>query len=219
MDGIHDAGGLSGLGPIDRSKEDQIFKADWEKRMMALTLGCTPQPGWNIDLARHARETIPAADYLRFAYYEKWHLQVAAMLVDAGVVTVEELASGKAETSAGQQPPPADAARARALIAKGYDPKVPRETPAVFAVGDRVRCRIGAVPHHTRMPRYVRGATGVIHADYGDHVIPDDAQRGRHSAEPLFCVAFRSADLFADAQNPNDAVYLDLWQRYLEPAA
>ena len=37
---------------------------------MVVALGASGQ--WNIDQSRHARESLPPADYLRWSYYRIW---------------------------------------------------------------------------------------------------------------------------------------------------
>ena len=50
---------------------------------------------FSIDLFRHVRECIDPTEYLSRRYYDQWLQAHATMLVDAGAVTVEELATGK----------------------------------------------------------------------------------------------------------------------------
>ena len=43
-----------------------------------------------------------------------------------------------------------------------------------FKVGDTIRTRVDNPPGHTRLPRYVRGRTGVIESFRGVSPVPDD---------------------------------------------
>ena len=99
MNGAHDLGGMHGLGPIDPEPESQepVFHADWERRAFALALGgSTGALGrWNIDMAQYARERQHPVDYLRNTYYENWLVGLEKLLVETGLVTADELASGK----------------------------------------------------------------------------------------------------------------------------
>ena len=36
MNGIHDLGGMHGIGRIVREKDEPVFHADWERRMFGL---------------------------------------------------------------------------------------------------------------------------------------------------------------------------------------
>ncbi len=92
MDGIHDMGGMHGFGAITREADEPVFHADWERRVFALDmLAETFIEGANIDAFRHAIERLEPATYLTVSYYEKWALALEALLVDAGVVTPEEV--------------------------------------------------------------------------------------------------------------------------------
>ncbi|HWF82321.1 MAG TPA: SH3-like domain-containing protein [Streptosporangiaceae bacterium] len=85
-----------------------------------------------------------------------------------------------------------------------------------FAPGDRVRTRRTDPPHHTRLPRYVRGATGTVVELQGSHPLPDDRARGlRADPEPVYTVRFAARDLFGEGEH---VVTVDLWQSYLEEA-
>src|SRR5580693_4603338 len=98
MNGGHDLGGMHGLGPILAESESQepVFHADWEKRVFGLALALGPLGQWNIDMSRFARERQHPADYLLHSYYENWLVGLEKLLVEKGLVTAEELGSGKA---------------------------------------------------------------------------------------------------------------------------
>ena len=76
---------------------DVVFHADWHARALALTLASGSLGKWNIDVSRHARECLSPKDYTAFSYYEKWMGGLAALLVDTGVLTREELAGQTAD--------------------------------------------------------------------------------------------------------------------------
>ena len=61
-----------------------------------------------------------------------------------------------------------------------------------YTLGSRVRVRTGDPDHHTRVPRYVRGHTGVIIAALGHWPVPDDSARGstRRGSRPVTRSAF-----------------------------
>jgi nitrile hydratase len=85
-----------------------------------------------------------------------------------------------------------------------------------FLPGDRVRTRRGDPPHHTRLPRYLRGATGVVLELEGEHPRADERSRGLAAApEPVYSVQFAGADLFDGTRHQ---VVASMWQSYLEPA-
>ncbi len=93
MDGIHDLGGMHGFGAISRAVDEPVFHAEWERRVFALDLLVEAfVEGANIDAFRHAIERLEPATYLGVSYYEKWAHALETLLVDAGVVTLEEIA-------------------------------------------------------------------------------------------------------------------------------
>jgi len=85
-----------------------------------------------------------------------------------------------------------------------------------FPAGSRVRTRRTDPPHHTRLPRYARGAVGTVVESEGRHPVADDRARGLPSEpEPVYAVRFAAQELFGEGDH---AVTLALWERYLEPA-
>ena len=86
-----------------------------------------------------------------------------------------------------------------------------------FRPGDRVRVRRMRPEGHTRCPRYVRGALGVIERVHGDDLLADASARGEDApVEAVYAVRFRSEDLFGHSDEPPYRVLVDLWDSYLE---
>ena len=84
-----------------------------------------------------------------------------------------------------------------------------------FTSGDRVRTRGTDPAGHTRLPRYVRGAAGVVVGVAGHRPLADERARGRLvPAEPVYRVRFGAAQLFG--AGTHDLV-VELWESYLEP--
>jgi hypothetical protein len=73
------------------------FHADWEKRVLGVTLAAGALGYWNIDASRHVRESLPPAIYYNASYYEIWLRGLEILLQRAGEVSAEELATGKAQ--------------------------------------------------------------------------------------------------------------------------
>ncbi len=217
----HDMGGRKGDGPVT-SEPDGIAQhaAPWQRKALALTLAAGGIGAWTIDRSRHMRELLP--DYAHLSYYEKWLAALADLLVDKGLVTRTELSDGRADP-APLSPRAFTEDKVAPALARGTPYLRPGPTPA-FAPGDLVQTRAPAanahVPGgHTRLPAYAAGKTGRVILSHGCHVFPDSNAHGLGEApEPLYTVAFRSADLWADAEHPADEVTLDLWQSYLAPA-
>ena len=70
------------------------------------------------------------------------------------------------------------AADVAAVLARGSPTARPGAGAAPSRVGDAVRLRSGAVPHHTRLPGYARGKRGTITAVHGPHVFADAHAQG-----------------------------------------
>jgi nitrile hydratase subunit beta len=84
-----------------------------------------------------------------------------------------------------------------------------------FRPGDRVLTSRADPPHHTRLPRYARGAAGTVLELEGRYPLPDDRSRGLASApEPVYAVRFPAAELFGAGDHQ---VTLALWESYLRP--
>ncbi|HEY2707403.1 MAG TPA: nitrile hydratase subunit beta [Caulobacteraceae bacterium] len=216
MNGVHDMGGMHGLGPVAPEPGEPVFHADWERRVHAMVIA-SPTRG-NIDAGRHQRELIAAADYLRMTYYEKWFEGLRQMLLKGEAVAPDELAAGVADPAAPKSTPRlAPEAVAPALSTSGS--YLRKAAPPAFVAGDRVRALNLHPTGHTRLPRYVRGHVGVIERCHGAHVFPDSHAHGAgEDPHPLYTVRFTATDLWGPAANPRDSVSLDLWEPYLERA-
>jgi nitrile hydratase len=211
-----DLGGTSGHGPIVNEPEDERFHADWEPRVLALTLAMGAAGLWNIDMSRAARESLPA--YAHLTYYEIWFEGLLKLMAVHGLVTDDELRAGHSLHAARALPRKLHAADVPAVLAKGAATERPATASAKFRVGDRVRMYAGEVPHHTRLPRYVRGHRGVIERVHGAHVFADAHASGR-GEQPhwLYTVSFDARDLWPDAQR-GVRVSVDAWEPYMERA-
>ena len=87
----------------------------------------------------------------------------------------------------------------------------------LFRVGDLVRASRVDPPHHTRLPRYARGAVGTVTDLQGRYPLPDRrARRLSAEPEPVYSVAFAARDLFGAGEH---TVTVDLWESYLRPVA
>ena len=67
-------------------------------------------------------------------------------------------------------------------------------------------------------PAYVRGRKGVVHTYVGPEILADASAAGDIRKEPLYTVRFEAAALWPEAILRRAAVYLDLWESYLESA-
>lgn len=81
-------------------------------------------------------------------------------------------------------------------------------SPATFAVGDRVRTRMIHPQGHARLPRFVRGQVGTVVSVHGAQVFPDRnavplGQRPDPSPEWIYTVEFAGPDLWGPRQRPH----------------
>src|SRR5438046_7028971 len=94
MNGVHDMGGMQGFGPIEPEKNEPVFHALWEGRVLAMirAVGAT---GKLRAASRPAIESISPADYLRMSYYERFFTALVERMIASGLVTRQEIKSGK----------------------------------------------------------------------------------------------------------------------------
>lgn len=218
MNGIHDMGGMQGFGSVRPEADEPVFHHDWEARLFAIRHALGAWGRWNIDASRYARELIPPAEYLRMSYYERWLAGLLTQLVDVGLVTAEELRSGRPAAGSIPVTPALRPDGLQRLLAGAPAARDVARTPA-FRVGDAVRARNVQPGGHTRLPRYVRGRQGTIQRVHGVHVFPDANAHGLgEQPQPLYGVRFAAEQLWGESAGARDAVHLDLWESYLERA-
>jgi nitrile hydratase subunit beta len=221
MNGAHDLGGMHGLGPInpEPEAEEPVFHTDWEKRVFGFTLAAGFLGKWNIDMSRHSRERQHPVDYLRHTYYENWLAGLEKLLVETGLISQEELATGKpagpAEASTRKCVPKAE--DVAEIIARGNPVAMAIDTPPRFKTGDKVRACNRHPAGHTRQPLYVRGRIGMICEHHGAHIFPDRNAAGSKEGRHLYSVGFKAETLWGENADDRSVVYVDLWEDYLEP--
>ncbi|NBS02238.1 MAG: nitrile hydratase subunit beta [Rhizobiales bacterium] len=221
MNGPQDLGGMMGFGPVRPEADEPVFHGEWEKRALALTLASAALGEWNMDMGRHARESLPPHIYLSVSYYEIWTRALANMLAERGMVTAEELAAARQLVPpVPTKKPKADKAQVAAALAKGspYDRQV--DQPARFALGERISTKVMHPATHTRLPRYARGKTGEIVAVHGAFVFPDSHAHGL-GEQPQWCygVKFSGRELWGPDSDSGLEVIVDCWEPYLQDRA
>jgi nitrile hydratase len=217
MNGVHDMGGMHGMGPIAPERNEPVFHEHWESRVFAMVRAMGAWGKWNIDASRYQREQIPAADYLSMSYYEKWLWGLQELMVQKGLVSREELRSGRPSPNAPKLKPALSPEKVPVLVAKGSPANRQAHSEPRFKVGQPVRTRNINPIGHTRLPRYARDKQGTIDRIHGVFVFPDtnSAFRGE-DPQYLYCVRFAARELWGDTAPARDQVYIDLWETYLE---
>jgi nitrile hydratase len=219
MNSVHDMGGMHGLGPLVVEQDEPVFHQSWEARVYALANAVGAWGRWNIDAGRQQQERLPAADYLRASYYERWLMGLIENAVGYGLVTREEIETGRPAPGSARLTPPLQASMVTELRRRGSPKTRSVERQPRYRPGDAVRTRNIHPLTHTRLPRYARDKPGVILALHGAHVFPDsNAQFQGENAQPLYTVRFAARTLWGDAAAERDSVCIDLWEDYLDPA-
>jgi nitrile hydratase beta subunit len=222
VDGVHDMGGMHGFGRVVEPGSELPYHERWEPRIFAIQMlvgleGLGAGPG-----GRAVREEMDPADYLAAPYYERWLYSAEQRLLRKGTITPGELERVMERLEAGESVPVhRDAAMAERILAdlRSVYPMHPPPPEVRFDRGDRVRVKRMHPAGHTRCPRYARGAAGVVESVRGADRLPDRAVYGEQVApEPVYCVSFRSQDLWGASEETPWTVMLDLWDSYLEPA-
>ena len=203
-----DLGGQNVRGAIVPEAEGELFHAPWEPRVMALVVAMGPTGLSNIDMNRSARETLP--NYRDLSYYEIWLAALEKLLAQEGVLS-------------GTPPPPKQVMSAdlvAALIAAGSPFSRSPAAPARYALRQRVRTIAAQPAHHSRLPAYARGKSGIVERVHGAHVFPDTNAHGLgESPQWLYSVAFDATELWGvQGAAIRSTVSVDAFEPNLEPA-
>jgi nitrile hydratase len=225
MNGVHDMGGMHGMGPVVAEPDEPVFHTSWERRAFAITMAAGFLGKWNIDMSRFARELMPPAEYLAASYYERWLFGLEVLAVATGLMGRDEIEAavrGTAPAVVTTPEQPFRVLQARdvgKVLLKGGAARVDAAVAAKFRAGDRVLARNINPIGHTRIPRYVRGRRGTIDRDHGVFVFPDTHAAGEgQKPQHVYSVRFTAQELWGADPSSRDAVYVDLWDDYLEPA-
>lgn len=91
MNGIHDCGGMNGLGPIVIDRDEELFSAPWERRAFAMFIAVFAAGVFNVDEFRYNIEVMDPAEYLQSSYYEHWIHSLERMLTTKGILSSAEI--------------------------------------------------------------------------------------------------------------------------------
>jgi len=218
MNGVHDMGGMDGFGKVEPEPNEPVFHSAWEARVMAMNraLGATGE--WNIDMSRFSLESLRPDVYLASSYYRKWFLGLERRLLERDLIAEDEIASGHALRAGKPLKRKFTTADIGRVLTRGSYGR-PATAPARFKPGDRVRARNINPTTHTRLPRYVRGHTGIVERVQGCHVFPDTAAIGKgEHPQWLYTVCFDARELWGDDADPTVTVSVEAFEPYLESA-
>jgi nitrile hydratase subunit beta len=85
---VHDRGDWPTDAPIDRTEHEL---EDWELLTDALVHSLAGEGLMNVDELRRGIESMPADQYERASYYERWLYSIEAILTEKGVLATGEL--------------------------------------------------------------------------------------------------------------------------------
>jgi nitrile hydratase len=196
---------MQGFGRVSPEEDEPVFHEPWEGRVFGIVRSAAVP---NL-FSRFAIESIEPARYLSSSYYERWMMMLESRLLDDGIVTAEEL---DAKTERFRQHPDAspsrheDPALVRSWKERLRSAGSPHREVGVlpqFDVGDPVATRNINPTGHTRLPQCARAKHGVVARCHGVH----DSVR------------FDATELWGEAAEANQVVYIDMWESYLMPAS
>jgi nitrile hydratase len=181
-------------------------------------------PGKQPPSMRSIIESMEPVRYLTVSYYERFLHVLEMNAVEKGLLTREEL---DARTELFRRHPdapvplrsaPTEAARAVASFNVQARPEPSGPLPQ-FKVGDPVAARNLHPAGHTRLPRYIRGKRGVIERVNGWYRLQDEEVEGLGpNPQTVYTVRFPAREVWGPRADPHHAVYLEMWEGYLEPA-
>lgn len=208
MDGAHDLGGKSGFGGVRVARHEPTFHKSWEATAWALNvLAIGTLRAYKADTYRHAIERMEPSWYLRARYYERTLTAVATLLVELGVVSLDDL-----ERRAGGQVPLSEPVAALPdLQIEDTAATQPR-----FRRGDELVVNAKPTPGHTRCPAYVRGRRGMVRRVYPLAYYPElrahsIVKRREHS----YAIEFQASELWAGS-DAHQSVVVELFESYLD---
>ncbi len=206
MNGVHDLGGTDGFGPVEVAANEPVFHREWERVVFGLVAAMSAQRFSNAHTFRHAIERMEPTHYLGSSYYEHWLTALTTLMVEKGLVSHADL-----EARAAGQVPVSQPLRHGAVVSSAPSAATPR-----FTIGSAVVVRNLHPLGHTRCPRYVRGKRGVVTRVDGRFPLPDIAHGGERCEQYTYNVRFESHEMWGDTADQAAAVYVDLWESYLE---
>ena len=217
--GVHDMGGVAGYGPVEPEENEPVFHDEWEGRVFGLVVSVK---------GGFSRSTLEGLDPERYlaGYYRRLMLALETGLIERGVLSADEIDEKTAHFHGDPEARPTrvdDPALTEQVRADMYRQRQLRREPGrppAYAVGDDVRTRRIEHGGHTRLPGYAQGKRGTVVAVYAAYDLPDEPPgRGdaTATAQQLYSVRFEATDLWGDSAEPGSALYIDMWEGYLEP--
>ena len=208
MNGVHDLGGMHGMGPIAYEHNEPVFHEPGRGGVALIRA----VRGWRkstADADRHAIEQLPPADYLR-PYYERRLVGFLTIVKRNGFIISEELERGKAALGSRKTTPPLTAAMSPGYVNRGIpsaiEPTISHDSRSVS-----VSARETSIPSAIRACRDTRAArVGTITRDHGVYNFPDTNAHGLGAKrQHVYSVRFSSTELWGESAAARSVVHLD----------
>ena len=217
MDGVHDMGGMDGFGKVEVEKDEPVFHAAWEGRVLAMQRAMGYAGAWHIDHSRFAQERLPPLTYLGVSYYRRWALAMEKNVTERGFASPAELEAGHAQGPGKALPRKLTPDLVAALTRSSFYRQ--QQGPQQFQPGDRVRTKNIHPATHTRLPRYARDKIGTVESCHGCHMYPDSVAIDRgDDPQWLYTVVFDGPELWGPDSDPTLKISIEAFEPYLEPA-
>ena len=216
-------GGMHGFGPVPIETDEPVFHEPWEGRVYAMAIAAGKKRLTEPAGLRSYIEGLEPARYLRSSYYERWMGALEDALISKGVTTREELDrltehfAERPDSKPERREDPELAAKVVASIFRHRSPQKETDRDQRFNVGDRVRARTINPQGHTRLPRYIRGRSGVVTRLHGVHSFDDTKAQGLGpQPQHIYNVKFEARELWGEEASETESVYIDMWDSYLD---
>eukprot|EP00571_Detonula_confervacea_P009187 CAMPEP_0172320344 /NCGR_PEP_ID=MMETSP1058-20130122/40329_1 /TAXON_ID=83371 /ORGANISM="Detonula confervacea, Strain CCMP 353" /LENGTH=536 /DNA_ID=CAMNT_0013035595 /DNA_START=66 /DNA_END=1676 /DNA_ORIENTATION=- len=223
----HDVGGdLSAFGPLASTIERADDLLDWEVRCHSLFAVLAIKGAVSTDGLRRSIESFTPRQYSSWTYYGKWAAGMTTLLLEAGIITRQELnealfgtvlitQNGKTNldsTSMRVEPlfNSGDSVRVRPFAHRGQDDG---------SSGSGLEWR----RPHIRVPGYIYGVRGVVERVCGEHKDPSFLAFGLDAPTVrLYRVRFRMKDVWPehhDRKCNEDAIEVEVYEHWLETSS
>lgn len=204
MRGVHDLGGIEGLGPVVVERDEPVFHHPWEADVFRLAMASFGL--FKGGEFRHAIERMDPAAYLSTSYYEHWLSALETLMVEQGHLDDDELRARGGGTPH----------RVNAVHPESSAPPAVAAAPR-FDSGDRVTVRRSTRHGHSRCPGYLDGVEGRVVKRVATWTLDDAAAHGAPRREQVYLVRFRSDDVWGPPCESHE-ILVELWETHLEHA-
>jgi nitrile hydratase len=209
---------MHGFGSVRIEADEPAFHEPWEGRVLGISRSLGNAGAWNAHAHRDSTERLDPVAYLSASYYERNLLSMVSHLLELGLVSRDELATGHSLRTGPSLPRHLSASDISPALRRGRTSRTPTTEPR-FAVGDRVRARTINPPRHTRLPRYARGRAGVVERIEGFKPLADSSALGPvEDPQWHYTVVFTGDELWGDGSDRRLSVAIGAAESHLQPA-